>query len=62
MSIYEFHFKDAVSGFHIAVRHNDQEPVDAPELDHVIAAFVNFLKGVSFSSGTIAKYVDHEMV
>jgi hypothetical protein len=31
-----------------------------PSLDHLIGVFVQFLEGVSFSRGSIKKYINHE--
>lgn len=57
MSKYQFIFVGD-SGLRITVEHDDSAD---PKLDHVIAAFVHFLEGVSFTHASVAKFIDHEL-
>jgi hypothetical protein len=37
------------------------DPVNDETLDAVVAAFVHFLHGLTFSSGSIEKYINHPL-
>lgn len=63
MSIYSFFCVrgpgDPVSAVEICVAFDSEHD---QTLEAVVGAFVDFLKGVSFSPDIIAKYINHELV
>lgn len=59
MSKYRFEHKSD-SGVTLSVEVDDADGANA-NADAVVGAFVQFLRGVTFSNDTIAKFIDHEL-
>jgi hypothetical protein len=60
MSVYTFTYQNDIPGSSdVAVRFDDQNG-EYPFIEHVIEAFEQFLLGVTYQPGSIAKYIDKD--